>query len=82
MKNKKITIFSDFKSSLQAIEIVNSKREIVRQIHPLKKLYCGNNKVSCRLLNGVVDSRSALQAEGLEFNPRPRHESHKLFYLK
>ena len=34
-----------------------------------------------RLLNGVMDSRSALQAEGLEFDPRERHGPPKLIYL-
>ena len=29
-------------------------------------------------LADVVDSRSALQAEGLGFDPRQRHEPHKL----
>ena len=33
-----------------------------------------------QLLVGVVDSRSVLQADGLEFNPRWRHEHHKLIY--
>ena len=32
-------------------------------------------------LAGVVDSRSALQAEGLGFDYRQRHEPHKLIYL-
>ena len=36
----------------------------------------------CRLPNGEVDSTSALQAEGLGFDPHQRHEPHKLIYLK
>ena len=29
---------------------------------------------------GVVDSSCAFQAEGLGFNPRRRHDHHKLIY--
>ena len=46
---------------------------------PFKSSLCANR--ICRLLNGVVVSRSALQAEGLGFDPRQRHEPHKLIYL-
>ena len=48
-------------------------------IYLLDKLAC-EARVVRRLLNGVVVSRSALQAEGLGFNPRRRLEYHKLIY--
>ena len=35
----------------------------------------------CRLLHGVVVSRSVLQAEGLGFDPRQRYEPHKLINI-
>ena len=37
--------------------------------------------MSLWLPNSVVDSTSALQAEGRGFDPRQRHEPHKLIYL-
>ena len=46
MKDKTFTIYSDSKSSLQAIQIPNSKHETVRQIQSLFfKLFCNNNKL-------------------------------------
>ena len=46
IKNKVITIYSDSKSSLQAIQTSNSRHEIVRQIQALFfKLFCNDNKV-------------------------------------
>ena len=46
MKNKNFTIYTDSKSSLQAIQIPNSKHEIVRQIQSLLfTLFCNNNKI-------------------------------------
>ena len=46
MKNKTFTIYSDSKSSLQTIQIPNSKHEIVRQIQTLCfKLFCNNNNL-------------------------------------
>ena len=56
MKNKVFTIFSDSKSSLQAIGTLNSKHEIVRQIHALFfKLYCNNNKITFCWIPGHCD---------------------------
>ena len=56
MKNKVFTIFSDSKMSLQAIGTLNSKHEIVRQIHALFfKLYCNNNKITFCWIPGHCD---------------------------